>query len=697
MEWSSDSGHAVAGTVTGVNSPLPPPDAAAAAVASSAMSQTHPYADAHPPHHRVAPPTLLSFAFSRYALTLGLWTMIRSRVRDMIAPRRQRELPPIVTLGIRLPVILFLISRLVWLWNAICESKLGSQWDLHRSVALADFFPSPGLMEQEDLLFHTFLVNMVAVTVDMWVHANTRIGPFDMESIPSFAEWGLASYLHPDGPDILVCNLILTLETLVLQILACSNARFDKRYRLIPTTIAGILSLVHFLLRFRYPTFPAMVALAKWPEVFSITIITFVTLAYALARITNPGGMRERPASVSWSMLPKVSDTYSPALFKLAGAMLNTPQMAPLRYESDPVFLTLFTPPMVTDDFGQFTTARAGEHATHLVAGNPFSTQHDGQAEDGKHSMMTRSRAEKALGASNHYVRAMGLGKVYEIVVHLGASCVLAVSRFVARRLPRNMWLREFVRARLVQLMPLFLRSTDSSQMATGASGSSATSAGSGQGGMADTINGLELDDVDDEANDPLFQFLPEDDAEDDDDVFLVSSDDEDEDDAEEAACRLGDHPSTTSIQDVHRVDTLQLNDTQDLLMVAAVPDTEVADLCAERYHALVQTLPAGYISWRSTQIGLRAGPIAATQRDLYLPLRMDESIADRLQSPPPPPAHSTPNCVVCRTEPRTILLHPCGCYILCDDCRQTLAQQGVLKCPTCRRGISSFSRVFQP
>lgn len=55
------------------------------------------------------------------------------------------------------------------------------------------------------------------------------------------------------------------------------------------------------------------------------------------------------------------------------------------------------------------------------------------------------------------------------------------------------------------------------------------------------------------------------------------------------------------------------------------------------------------------------------------------------------------PQCVVCQTNPRSIIVWPCRCLSLCDDCRVTLAMNNFDKCVCCRRDVASFSRIFVP
>ena len=57
----------------------------------------------------------------------------------------------------------------------------------------------------------------------------------------------------------------------------------------------------------------------------------------------------------------------------------------------------------------------------------------------------------------------------------------------------------------------------------------------------------------------------------------------------------------------------------------------------------------------------------------------------------------SGPLCVVCQQNPRTILIWPCGCLSLCDDCRLGLATRNYSNCACCRRSVTAYSRLYVP
>jgi hypothetical protein len=55
------------------------------------------------------------------------------------------------------------------------------------------------------------------------------------------------------------------------------------------------------------------------------------------------------------------------------------------------------------------------------------------------------------------------------------------------------------------------------------------------------------------------------------------------------------------------------------------------------------------------------------------------------------------PQCVVCQVSPRTVLVWPCGCLSLCDDCRVGLASKNYTTCVCCRTNVAAYSRLYVP
>lgn len=55
------------------------------------------------------------------------------------------------------------------------------------------------------------------------------------------------------------------------------------------------------------------------------------------------------------------------------------------------------------------------------------------------------------------------------------------------------------------------------------------------------------------------------------------------------------------------------------------------------------------------------------------------------------------PQCVVCQSAPRTILVWPCRCLSLCEECRVSLAMNNLATYVCCRQDVVGFSRLFVP
>ncbi|KAF9581308.1 hypothetical protein BGW38_001725 [Lunasporangiospora selenospora] len=53
--------------------------------------------------------------------------------------------------------------------------------------------------------------------------------------------------------------------------------------------------------------------------------------------------------------------------------------------------------------------------------------------------------------------------------------------------------------------------------------------------------------------------------------------------------------------------------------------------------------------------------------------------------------------CVVCQSEPRGIMLRPCRCLALCNECREVLASRRFKQCPCCRSDVQGFSKIYIP
>ncbi|KAF7999327.1 hypothetical protein HF325_006003 [Metschnikowia pulcherrima] len=53
--------------------------------------------------------------------------------------------------------------------------------------------------------------------------------------------------------------------------------------------------------------------------------------------------------------------------------------------------------------------------------------------------------------------------------------------------------------------------------------------------------------------------------------------------------------------------------------------------------------------------------------------------------------------CVICQTEPRTLITWPCKCLAICEGCRVSLVAKGMKGCVCCRQDVEGVSRIYLP
>lgn len=97
------------------------------------------------------------------------------------------------------------------------------------------------------------------------------------------------------------------------------------------------------------------------------------------------------------------------------------------------------------------------------------------------------------------------------------------------------------------------------------------------------------------------------------------------------------------------------------LVLIAHMLDTSSSPLTRRRF--------------QSTAIGIRAAQLRARPEAQRQEVNAEEDEVDKQ------------TCIVCYTEPRTIVCWPCRCLAMCDDCRSSMATLPMKQhlCPTCR------------
>lgn len=117
--------------------------------------------------------------------------------------------------------------------------------------------------------------------------------------------------------------------------------------------------------------------------------------------------------------------------------------------------------------------------------------------------------------------------------------------------------------------------------------------------------------------------------------------------------------------------------------------------LTRRRYRAITSGIPRGNLD--PNDLALTTAIVARRQAvdSGNLPGSSDDRWDDST-------FRSASTCVVCCAEQRSIVLWPCRCLALCNDCRAELAarsnsQGGSSICPCCRTQIQGYSRILIP
>ncbi|KPV73802.1 uncharacterized protein RHOBADRAFT_54399 [Rhodotorula graminis WP1] len=155
-------------------------------------------------------------------------------------------------------------------------------------------------------------------------------------------------------------------------------------------------------------------------------------------------------------------------------------------------------------------------------------------------------------------------------------------------------------------------------------------------------------------------------------------------------------------------------------LLAHQVARTASRPLTRRRYRSLLPSSSSGAASSRtshapphdpvealSTAIAARRGEVLASLPGVRPAAEELEAARDKWRD------ERARFCVVCQVEDRTIVLWPCRCLCLCEDCRASLADRatggnggqqpgapssgGGALCPTCRSEVQGFSRIYVP
>ncbi|EKM60735.1 uncharacterized protein PHACADRAFT_246840 [Phanerochaete carnosa HHB-10118-sp] len=458
---------------------------------------------------------------------------------------------------------------------------------------------------------------------------------------------GLAS-----RPDV---HVLITMMLPLLQLTMTHCLEVKKswgRKRLIPTTIVGILSLIHFhLVVWCFPSsYPLPNIVPNFVESFLLFITIVTTALNAMTQLLMNGTITKPLVGHAATLVPKWEEDFSVVLFRLGTASLEATSVAGFGNEVGGI------------------AELSGD-----IAKAPFQP-HQGTVEINRSGVVSIASGRN-MGESQGFANEIRNVKVSSR--HSDAWIDTLVNAT---------WTKELLRF-LLQIWRVARTSTCALWAKIRGRSRQASLDLSTQTAVTDA----EDEDVMEIDADVYQRFLRGDELSEDDDDFepnaslpgtpSSASDDEAESEDDDPTHKSA---SDTLILYADLSETASSSATAPLLL-AHMTNPDSSPLTRRRYSrfmsgALGQSSSGQIADW---------GAFVQERRDLKRGHAEDEGTLE-----------SRRDCVICTVEPRDIICWPCRCLALCDDCRENLASRSAASkhlCPCCRRPVEGFSKIYIP
>lgn len=505
--------------------------------------------------------------------------------------------------------------------------------------------------------------------------------------------------------EVLVVSLLSILGQMVLHIQGMFNS---YRYRLIPSSILGVSFLSYFawsLYQGRVLYFPSVCVIGYLPQLAISGTIVICAFIYGLACIFA-GGPNNMQTSLKAFRVSMSEDFYS-CLLKLGMLALTSVSKATYLSES-----TALSAPLITwIEQSNRDVSSSSDSSSRRVSISPYQNEVSISDVGGGRSQdyHERARARARTGGFvmvNRFMTAVqmvqSLVNVMFLIVWRGIGSFVQRLLFRPPSYPQAAGTQTFEQALEVLRSQVIYANLD----------------GELEGGYLRLLSGDLIPDIDDSVD-----YVPDDDLDDDDDDDIVFGDD-DEDEAD-ADADYDDHDYYKKREpvgnDENGEDGLEVQErtgSTDLLpsrvkelydLMLSSPDYLMSLLApqtpdeAEEAKILSTHLARERSNLASSSASSSTRPLT---RAKYHELVGDEKremlkvISERRKHPLPEDAAAQVResvCVVCQAAPRQVVLWPCRCFALCEECRLELALKKFKGCVCCRRNVDSFSRIFVP
>ncbi|KAG8683742.1 hypothetical protein FRC08_014100, partial [Ceratobasidium sp. 394] len=370
-------------------------------------------------------PSPWGFVTSGYALGLLLMAIILNRIAHVVVPPRQTgrrrqprriwhalfpinvsathtrlvsRAPSIALLGTALFLLLIALVQAAAIWEPLATKSEDGTWSGMWYVRACRWAAGK---EMSFVCWATYIAVCVAMVMNT---LTTGLEGGGAEGSHSFNLFGYSFLLHiyaspimhtqtskqplptedtpPSRPDkhVLITIILPLLQLTILHILAV-NKRWSRQ-RLIPTTICGLLSILHFayVTLFSASSYPFFTYLNSLLESFLVGVILLTCTLHFMTRLLLQGQIALNPFSedggiAHQSLLPSRADDYAVALLKLGSACIEATAMAGFGNEVSPIHTpdTLY----ITQSGVPSIPSSSGTHGFAREIKNVHALEHD--------------------------------------------------------------------------------------------------------------------------------------------------------------------------------------------------------------------------------------------------------------------------------------------------------------------------------
>ncbi|CAG8684823.1 21830_t:CDS:2 [Gigaspora margarita] len=444
--------------------------------------------------------------------------------------------------------------------------------------------------------------------------------------------------------DLLLIAILEILDIFLLEVLYLHPRGIQ--YRLIPTTIIGVAGIIHYAyaLLAKSDTYPMLQSFARFPELALIAIIIICVTLHVIAYIVTGGNVR-RTFFLDARSMPSLHEDYTMALYRIGTIVIETSRVDGFRNELSPIAVPLGT-------IFERSKKKKPRLSVDSSSKRKPTCGYDNEQQDTNDLISTESNG----GPRRVIVWTNFVFQIIQVFVE-------AIIRIIN-------WFKSFCNGR------------------------QPTSNNTPQ--YNNNMDGADDIDWDEEIYQRfLFEELDERDDEDDDFTNIKDEGSIDEDsDQDETTIPSDELLLLGNDLREHEEQQPSTSFASTSSVISASSSASTSNILSTMQSILTHLMystPLTRLQYRRlTQNSMSSTP---DESAALLALIHERRISYESTSQP----ITDRVCVVCHGEARQCLLKPCGCFALCNECRETMAQRKYKTCPCCRRTVEGYSRVYIP